>query len=1391
MSRFLDQRILLLVISFSASVQSTKVLSKWKKCGDPECEKAMSRVQATTDYLGPDCRYLNFKTGEEIIVYSKLSRENENLWTGSKGKDFGYFPRHAVEVEEVLIGEEVEVFTKETDFLCLNEDKYNFENEDNTLHDHKKESEYSLSDAESKLHEKNLLKYTRDPIQNEERTESVSENDSEESHIEESINKKLVTKDDTEEPQMQNSLPVEPVQTQSSWISGWFTTETDEEPLKAVTESSEASNYQGRETEVAAENYSFTDLQESNDKKEQEPPASGWFEGGLTSFLYFGEKNEDVDLASEKNDPQTHDVSGVPEHSSTEQGTTATEVLPQEETSGSQESKSNWFNLGLSDVLNFGHAEEATIATEDQRSRETTVQANKNEEEQTLDQKELHMGKESKETFNAVTDEGDENYAQEIKDSNSNRPNPGEVPACAHTLNDTKNTSNSRESSFDTLTHDKEKPNELHSSEEDLVSESQLLRNSGAEKKNQESESRRGQSGVGRRKLLEETPEKEYEMYVAEDSEHDSDQDSKATAIASVNSETKMDGSASDSEADVKTSFSDAIQNYVPSNEGGWIHQIFDCLNALEFRETIKSASSAVVIIIQTAVASLPEDMRPGPDLYGFPWEIVICAGIVGALTILLFLYRSYQSVRSRLYVGREKQLANKVAELVEEKCKILEKLSLCKKEFEDLQLSLKDGNTTKESTDASFIEKMHEKLNKSNLKLNEEIENLEKELEEEKSKQLENDTLVAEIQEKVESLENEEKSIQSQIDEAKSTLKVYQINTERLKTSVQDAVDENSHLQESEKQLLQEAEGWGERLSELNEQTKMFESSKTDVEEVLKNKESQIKSLTQYILNMKDWSSAIKEDGDTEDNHWDTDIKGEAENGEHLDDEQKRTVKKLIYAAKLNACLKTMEAERDQMYSKLSDENKAKEELMERIETLQSQQASLQSENESFESEVQKLQQKLKVMTELYQENEMKLHRKLTVEERERLQKEEKLSKVDEKIIHAAEELNSYRERAKDLEEELERTIRSYENQITSHEKKAHDNWLTARAAERHLNDIKKENAHNRQKLTEAEFKLELLEKDPYALDIPMRPFGREHSPYGPSPMGRPSSETRAFLSPPTLLEGPLRLSPMLPGGGGGRGSRGPAAMYEAGSERGELNSDRLTDAHRPPSDTGSLSPPWERERRIILPPPGEPYADPALPARRQERFFPNPPNTGRLSGPAELRAYNVQSFDKTDGQTSSEHSPRTEPSGEGMKDHSNLSNSLPDQSLAPESEAVASGFAPPPFPPVRPPLMPVDPRAPPVPFMRRGPPFPPPPPAAIYGPRECFPGPREGFPARDFGPPRPPLPIRNPFPMRPYPHYPPPRPGFLPPPPPPENRVEPSQSNPSAVEPEPQQET
>ncbi|XP_043405869.1 melanoma inhibitory activity protein 2 isoform X6 [Chelonia mydas] len=1409
MEKFLDHRILLIVISFLTSLQSTKLLSEWKKCGDQECETAMSRVQGTKDFVGPDCRYLKFKMGEEIIVYSKLSRKREDLWAGSKGKDFGYFPKNAVQTEDVFIIQEVEVPTKETDFLCLDGGEYLLENKDSVLHDHNEESEYPLpyKEPESKMSEGELQKQTTISFQREHGIESVPESDEldrkfkdlhtqKETESNKLFRKNKNGKDDAVLQEAESSHPLKPAPLQSTWtvsgVVGWLGlgSKQDEEAFETVTKSLEENTFRSRKIAITDE----SDMKELTDEDKPEP--SGWFQSRLTDLLNFGRENSVLGLLSKENNPQIHDSFNNAEHSEFEQRNAAAEKSTEEKQKSHNEvSKSSWFNLGLSDVLTFGHAKKENPITKEEQSREMKVATDKNEEIQTStpQETESQMDRElKKETAKVMISEeqnNKKNNVHEILDSDNKTPTSEELPVNEDNPLNLKSTKNAEESSFTTDVADKDKLIEPYSSEQNPVSETPVMENTEVKEITQESESINGQSDISdERKLSDKAPKEDHHMHTALYKERNSGQHSKAITIAPVNAQEKMYNSAKNVQLDAKKPLSQIfflIQNYIPNNED-WIYQIllhFDCLDVGDF---VKSVFSAVAAVSKKVVTALPEDMRPGPDLYGFPWEIVICAAVVGVFTVLLFLCRSYQSVRSRFYVGREKQLASKVAELIEDKCKVLEKLSLQKKEYEGLESSLKDASLLKESTNTSHIEATCEKLNRSNTALKDEIENLEKELEEEKSKRSEQDDLMAEIQRRMESLENEAKSIQSQVAEAKTTLKVFHINKERLETSVQDAIQENCHLQESEKQLLQEAEGWGERFSELNEQTKIFESSKADMEEALKNKESQVKSLTECLLKMKDWSTAIGEDN-TEDNHWDVDI---TENGELLDDQQKRTIKKLIYAAKLNACLKTLEVERNQVYLKLADEDKAKEELTERIENLQREQVSLQSENAHFESELQKLQQKLKVMTELYQENEMKLHRKLTVEERERLQKEEKLSKVDEKINHAAEELNSYRQRAKDLEEELDRTIHSYQSQITSHEKKAHDNWLTARAAERHLNDLRKENAHNRQKLTEMEFRFDLLEKDPHALDVPVRPFGREHSPYGPSPMGRPSSETRAFLSPPTLLEGPLRLSPMLPGGGG-RGSRGAGnpAMYEAANERGELSSDRLSDPHRAPSDTGSLSPPWDRDRRIMLPSSGQPYNDPALPPRRQERLYSNPPNSGRLSGPAELRSYNMQSFDKADGQASPENSLRTEPSGNGTKDYPSFSNFLnvSDQSLASESEAIGSGFAPPPLPPPRAPLLPVDPRGA---FIRRGPPFPPPPPIGMYGPREYFP--------RDFaGLPRPSLAMRNPFPVRPFSQYPPQRTGsFLPPLPSLENRSEPPalihQSNtPATGHPEPQQDT
>uniref|UniRef100_A0A2K5LGX5 CTAGE family member 5 n=1 Tax=Cercocebus atys TaxID=9531 RepID=A0A2K5LGX5_CERAT len=697
---------------------------------------------------------------------------------------------------------------------------------------------------------------------------------------------------------------------------------------------------------------------------------------------------------------------------------------------------------------------------------------------------------------------------------------------------------------------------------------------------------------------------------------------------------------------------------------------------------------------LRRVVAALPESRRPDSNPYGFPWELVVCAAVPGFFAVLLFLWRSFRSVRSRLYVGREKILAATLSGLIEEKCKLLEKFSLFQKEYEayEAESSLENASFEKAAAEARSLEATCEKMNRSNSELEDEILCLEKEFKEEKSKHSQQDELMADISKRIRSLEDESKSLKSQIAEAKIICKIFNMNEERREIAIKDALNENSQLQESQKQLLQEAEVWKEQVSELNKQKITFEDSKVQAEQVLSDKENHISTLTGCLLKMKDRAAVLGEDIMDDDN-LELEVNGESENAAHLDDPPKGALKKLIHAAELNVSLKTLEGERNHIIIQLSEADKTKEEHIEHIKNLQTEQVCLQSENMYFESENQKLQQKLKIMTELYQENEMKLHRKLTVEENYRIEEEEKLSKVEKKISHTTEGLETCRKLAKDLEEELERTISFYQRQVISYEKKGRDNWLAAQTAERNLNDLRKENAHNRQRLTEAEFKFELLEKDPCAPDVSNTAFGR-----GPRGPGNPLD-------------------------------------HQITNERGEPGCDMVTDPHRAPSDTGSLSSPWEQDRRMMFPSRGQSYPDSTLPPQREERFY---YNSDKLSGPAELRSFNRPSLDKMDGSMPSEMESRR---NDAKDDPGNLN--VPDSSLPATNEATDTDFVPPPLASIRGPLFPVNTRGP---FIRRGPPFPPPPPGTMFGASRGY-----YYPPRDFpGPPHAPFAMRNVYPPR-----------------------------------------
>ncbi|XP_034419009.1 melanoma inhibitory activity protein 2-like isoform X2 [Cyclopterus lumpus] len=598
-------------------------------------------------------------------------------------------------------------------------------------------------------------------------------------------------------------------------------------------------------------------------------------------------------------------------------------------------------------------------------------------------------------------------------------------------------------------------------------------------------------------------------------------------------------------------------------------------------------------ICVPMVVSSLPDDIRPGPDLYGVPWEPVIVSSLVGLVTMLLFTWRCYSSVKSRMYQSKERRMADQVAELLDEKCKVLETLSKCQQEYDDLESTLRDSGVLAQTQKSDHLEVKARQLEHAKRELGVDLVQLKDQLDQQRERRLEQERRLAFLDESMKTTEEETRDLQSQEEQAQTTLKVYSMNSDRLQSNLERAGEENALLQESNAQLRQQVEGWAERVSELEEDMSRCEVAHSVMLQDVANKDERITSLTDRLLRMKAWDSDLEEEGG-EEGEKETSNGRAAANGKvdvtdapgHL-----QKVQKLIYAAKLNADLKSVDEDKDRLFAKLNDEVKAKEDLQVSIKELDNEKLSLQSDSEQYQDQVQRLQQKLQIMTEMYQENELKLHRLLTVEEKERTQKEEKLTKADKNIALAMEELGNYRQRAGEMEEELEKTKQSYQTQISAHEKKAHNNWLAARGADRQLTDIRRENALFRQKLTDTQFKLDALDKDPYALDSLARPlpFRAERSPYGPSPLGRPASETRAFLSPPTLMDGPpARLSPRV--------TRGP---MEPPGGQGELER-----SGGPHSDSGSISPTWERDRRG--PPPG-PHGPPG-PLGPPGYMFPEP---------------------------------------------------------------------------------------------------------------------------------------------------------------------------------------
>jgi hypothetical protein len=117
-------------------------------------------------------------------------------------------------------------------------------------------------------------------------------------------------------------------------------------------------------------------------------------------------------------------------------------------------------------------------------------------------------------------------------------------------------------------------------------------------------------------------------------------------------------------------------------------------------------------------------------------------------------------------------------------------------------------------------------------------------------------------------------------------------------------------------------------------------------------------------------------------------------ENAAHLEIQPKSTLEKLLYGVMLKVCLQTMEGKRNQICIQLFEVNKIKQVITAHTKILHTELASLQSQNTQFEQVNQKLQQKVKIMMQIYPRNGKELSRKLVVEENDWLEIDEEVYK-------------------------------------------------------------------------------------------------------------------------------------------------------------------------------------------------------------------------------------------------------------------------------------------------------------------------------------------------------------------------------------------------------------
>lgn len=454
-------------------------------------------------------------------------------------------------------------------------------------------------------------------------------------------------------------------------------------------------------------------------------------------------------------------------------------------------------------------------------------------------------------------------------------------------------------------------------------------------------------------------------------------------------------------------------------------------------------------------LALLPEPLRAALDRRLLPSPVTLllaCCGLLAA-SMAITLHAAYLHRRkASSLAGNMSMLEQRLFTLETERQVLSEQLVQAKAQADrggrTLSQHERELDTLREE-----VQSQEEELRKLRTRLSEQTQKLEANqvaLAVAQKTLIEKEAEVSEQSAALTSLERQLSEACAERDLWREQATESQAQERSLQQSLSDATDTSDRLWSELEALKHKQEALCEEVSASNQEA-------TKMAEQLKQKDERIQvlesSLTQLeVLQRHRTTSEGENEPETE-----ADEEGAA----------KARLQELLDATQARKERDQVEEQRRQLQAQLDEMQEQLRTQQVRVESLEIELEKSAAAKAEAERQRAEAQTKLDVLTNYFKDRELQLQKEVGMQEVERRQRMTEASTATQQLTLLEQQCQSYKSQLSSLRQEMELSERNYKNQVADQEKRAHENWLAARAAERKLEEANRDRTALRQRLT------------------------------------------------------------------------------------------------------------------------------------------------------------------------------------------------------------------------------------------------------------------------------------------------------------------------------------